>query len=74
MDLERNVSVVLGALLGGGGAVEKRDGVEDEVKGIENPLALRLRALLAFPRRSVHPVFTVLILSNSDEVDVSHLV
>lgn len=73
MDLERSVRVVLGALLGGGGAVEKRHGVEDEVEGDENPLALRLRALLASPRRPVHPVFTALIWSISDELDASHL-
>lgn len=73
MDLERSVRVVLGALLGGGGAVEKRHGVEDEVEGAENPLVLRLRALLASPRRPVHPVFT-LIFSNSDEPDPSRLV
>lgn len=60
MDLERSVRVVLGALLGGGGAVEKRHGVEDEVEG-ENPLALRLRALLASPRRQAQPVFTALM-------------
>lgn len=72
MDLERSVRVVLGALLGGGGAVEKRHGVEDE--GDENPLALRLRALLASSRRPVHPVFSALTWSNSDEVDASHFV
>lgn len=74
MDLERSVRVVLGALLGGGGAVEKRHGVEDEVKGDETPLALRLRALLASSRRPVHPVFTALTWSNSAEADASHLV
>lgn len=74
MDLERSVRVVLGALLGGGGAVEKRHGVEEEVKGDVNPLALRLRALLASSRRPVHPVFTALTWSNSGEVDASHLV
>lgn len=75
MDLERSVRVVLGALLGGGGAVETRHGVEDEVEGDENPLALRLRALLASPRRPVHPVFTALIWSNSDGwLDISRLV
>lgn len=73
MDLERSVRVVLGALLGGGGAVEKRHGVEDEVKGVENPLALRLRALLASSKRPVHPIFTALTWSNSDEADASHL-
>ncbi len=73
MDLERSVRVVLGALLGGGGAVEKRHGVEDEVEGDENPLALRLSALLASPRRPAHPVFTALIWPNSDELDASHL-
>lgn len=73
MDLERSVRVVLGALLGGGGAVEKRHGVEDEVEGDENPLALRLSALLASPRRRAHPVFATLIWSNSDELDASHL-
>ena len=73
MDLERSVRVVLGALLGGGGAVEKRHGVEDEVGGDENPLALRLSALLASPRRPAHPVFTAFIWSNSDELDASHL-
>lgn len=40
MDLDRSVRVVLGALLGGGGAAEKRHGVEEEVEGDENPLAL----------------------------------
>lgn len=74
MDLERSVRVVLGALLGGGGAVEKRHGVEDELEGDENPLALRLSALLASPRRPAHPVFTDLIWSNSVELDASHLV
>lgn len=73
MDLERSVRVVLGALLGGGGAVEKRHGVEDEVEGDENPLALRLSALLASPRRPAHPVFAALIWSNSVELDGSHL-
>lgn len=73
MDLERSVRVVLGALLGGGGAVEKRHGVEEEVEWDENPLALRLSARLASPRRPVHPVFTVLIWSNSDEFDASRL-
>lgn len=73
MDLDRRVRVVLGALLGGGGAVEKRHGVEDEVEGDENPLALRLSALLASPRRRAHPVFAALIWSNSDELDASHL-
>lgn len=70
MDLERSVRVVLGALLGGGGAVEKMHGVE--VEGDENPLVLRLSALLASPRRPAHPVFTALIWSNSDELDASH--
>lgn len=74
MDLERSVRVVLGALLGGGGAVEKRYGVEEEVKGNENPLALRLRALLASPRWPVHPIFPALTWSNSGGVDDSHLV
>lgn len=74
IDLERRVRVVLGALLGGGGAVEKRHGVEDELKGDENPLALRLRALLASSRRLVHPVLTALSWSNSDVGDASHLV
>lgn len=74
MDLERSVRVVLGALLGGGGAVEKRHGVEDELEGDENPLALRLSALLASPRRPAHPVLTDLIWSNSVELDASHLV
>lgn len=73
MDLERSVRVVLGALFGGGGAVEKRHGVEDEVEGVENPLALRLSALLASFRRPVNPVFTALIWSNSDELVTSHL-
>lgn len=73
MDLERSVRVVLGALLGGGGAVEKRHGVEDEVEGDEDPLDLRLSALLASPRRPAHPVFTALIWSNSVELDRSHL-
>lgn len=57
--------MVLGALLGGGGAVEKRYGVEEEVRGNEDPLALRLRALLASPRRPVHPIFPALTWSNS---------
>lgn len=74
MDLERSVRVVLGALLGGGGAVEKGYGVEEEVKGNENPLALRLRALLASPRRPVHPIFPALTWSNSEGVDDSHFV
>lgn len=69
MDLERSVRVVLGALLGGGGAVEKRHGVEDEVEGDEDPLDLRLSALLASPRRPAHPVLTALIWSNSGELD-----
>lgn len=73
MDLERRVRVVLGALLGGGGAVETRHGVEDEVGEDENPLALRLKALLASPRRPLHPIFTALTWSNSDEVDASRL-
>lgn len=73
MDLERSVRVVLGALLGGGGAVEKRHGVEDEVEGEEDPLDLRLSALLASPRRLAHPVFTDLIWLNSDELDGPHL-
>lgn len=73
MDLERSVRVVLGALLGGGGAVEKRHGVEDEAEGEENPLALRLSALLASPRRPAHPVFADFIWSNSAELDASHL-
>lgn len=72
MDLERRVRVVLGALLGGGGAVEKRHGVEDDVEGDEDPLALRLSALLASPSRLAHPVFTALIWSNSGELDASH--
>lgn len=72
IDLERSVRVVLGALLGGGGAVEKRHGVEDEVEGDEDPLDLRLSALMASPRRPAHPVFTALIWSK-DELDGSHL-
>lgn len=74
MDLERSVRVVLGALLGGGGAVEDRYGVEEEVKGNENPLALRLRVLLASPRRPVHPIFPVLTWSNSGGVADSHFI
>lgn len=73
MDFERSVRVVLGALLGGGGAVETRHGVEDEVEGDENPLALRLSALLASPRRPAHPILTALIWLNSEELDASHL-
>lgn len=73
MDLERSVRVVLGALFGGGGAVEKRQGVEDEVEGDENPLALRLNVLLASFRRPAHPVFAALILPNSGELVTSHL-
>lgn len=72
MDLERSVKVVLGALLGGGGAVERTYGVEDEVKGNEKPLALRLRALLASPRRPVHPIFPALTCSNSGGAADSH--
>lgn len=72
MDLERSVSVVLGALLGGGGAVEKRHGVEDDVAGKENPLVFRLSVLLAFPSQPAHPVFTPLILQSSAELDASH--
>lgn len=71
MDFERRVRVVLGALLGGGGAAEKRQGVEDEVAGGETPLALRLRALLTFPRRPLH---LVLICSSSAGAGASHLV
>lgn len=74
MDLERSVKVVLGALLGGGGAVEERYGVEEEVKGNENPLALRLKVLLASPRRLVHPIFPVLTWSNSGGVADSHFI
>lgn len=73
MDLERRVRVVLGALLGGGGAVDKRHGVEEELKGEENPLVLRLRALLASPRRLLHLVFATATWLGSDLVDVSHL-
>lgn len=73
MDLDRSVRVVLGALLGGGGAVEKRHGVEEEVEGDGNPLALRLRAFLASLRWPTHPVFTALCLSKSDELEASHL-
>lgn len=73
MDLDRSVRVVLGALFGGGGAVEERYGVEEEVEGNENPLALRLRAFLASPRRPTHPVFTALRLSKSDELEASRL-
>lgn len=73
MDLERRVRVVLGALLGGGGAVERRHGVEEELKGEENPLALRLRALLASSRRLLHPVFTAATWLGSDAADASHL-
>lgn len=72
MDLERRVRVVLGALLGGGGAVEKRHGVEEELKGEENPLAFRLRALLASSRRLLHLVFAAATWLGSDAVDVSH--
>lgn len=73
MDLERRVRVVLGALLGGGGAAEKRHGVEEELKGEENPLALRLRALLASSRRLLHPVFAAATWLGSDVADDSHL-
>lgn len=73
IDLERSVRVVLGALLGGGGAVEKRHGVEDELERGEDPLDLRLSALLASPRRPAHPDLTALIWSNSDELDRPHL-
>ncbi|TNN23955.1 hypothetical protein EYF80_065923 [Liparis tanakae] len=73
MDLERSVRVVLGALLGGGGAVEKRHGVEDEGEGDEDPLDRRLRALRAAPRRPAHPVFTALIWSQSGEPANLHL-
>lgn len=73
MDLERRVRVVLGALLGGGGAVEKRHGVEEELKGEGNPLALRLRALLASSRRLLHLVFATATWLGSDVADVSHL-
>lgn len=73
MDLDRSVRVVLGALLGGGGAVKKRHGVEEEVEEGENALALRLRALLTSPRRPTHPVFAALSLSKSDEVEASRL-
>lgn len=73
MDLERRVRVVLGALFGGGGAVGKRQGVEEEVEGAENPLALRFSALLAHSRRPAHPIFTALTWTNSVELDVSHL-
>lgn len=71
MDLERNVRVVLGALLGGGGAVETRHGVEDDVD--ENSLALRLSALLASPSRPAQLVFTALICVSSRELEASHL-
>lgn len=73
MDLERRVRVVLGARLGGGGAVEKRHGVEEELKGEENPLARRLRALLASSKRPLHLVFVAATWLSSDVVDVSHL-
>lgn len=73
MDFERSVRVVLGALLGGGGAVETRHGVEDTNDGDEDPLALRLSALLASSRRPAHPILAALIWSSSFELDASHL-
>ena len=72
MDLERRVRVVLGALLGGGGAAEKRQGEDDDAEGEEGPLVLRLRALLASPRRRPQPVLTAFIWSYWAELDASH--
>lgn len=65
--------MVLGALLGGGGAEETRHGVEEDVDGDENPLALRLSALFASPSRPAHPVFTALIWVKSRELEASLL-